>query len=201
MSTGHIPPRPTGTTREARFLQAVWDELFRGRLNSVPNALVKRTTRGDSVIPNSLASGGKNLVFKGQWVANKSYSKDEIVIRETDAEIDDGSKAGTYKAKINVPANSPAPNEEGGEVFWETFARGSWKNLVVTDKGSGVRLKLNATGGQVSFTDESGNLINLILEDCLGNEIRLNPVPTCEDDTQGYRIFVCSEFIEGAIPT
>jgi hypothetical protein len=52
------PPRPTGTSREAHFMQWVYDTILALRPIKVPHALVSQTTRGVSAIPRPPGKGG-----------------------------------------------------------------------------------------------------------------------------------------------
>jgi hypothetical protein len=52
---GTRPPRPTGNSREAIFMQAVWDKLWGAgspelRVNDVSGQRTQRTTRGTFTI-------------------------------------------------------------------------------------------------------------------------------------------------------
>ena len=48
---GSLPPKPQGSSREALFMQWLWDKEFSMRAVDVPGALVHRTTRGVAIIP------------------------------------------------------------------------------------------------------------------------------------------------------
>lgn len=57
---GYRPPRPTGTTPEALFMQAVYDKLWgpESQINEVSGQRLNRTTRGTTLIKKGGAEGG-----------------------------------------------------------------------------------------------------------------------------------------------
>lgn len=59
---GPLPPRPTGSSAEARFQQWIWDTISSGQptVRQVPTAKVSRTTRGMIVEPDAGRGTGGN---------------------------------------------------------------------------------------------------------------------------------------------
>ena len=87
-------------------------QLAAARPARSPGVLTQITTNGVFRRPTATsAPAGSRLQFRNQWV-DQAYAKNDIVIRETNPELDDGNKAGTYIASEAVSTGDLAPGEE-----------------------------------------------------------------------------------------
>lgn len=88
------PPRPTGTTPEARYAQWLWDSSNRNRIQDSAGSRTTRTTRGFFTIPQKLPGGIKITTWH-----LKSVSDEYLVCRSWD-----GENEGTQDVKIAKPS-------------------------------------------------------------------------------------------------
>src|SRR5581483_11833442 len=103
---GFIPPRPTGSSRQIRFSQAVWDMLWGGgaRINSSDTVKTKRTTKGISLsaeIP-PMAGGGADIRY---FAINTLVGGRYYMAREFDNQQVIGPEIGIVKPRLAWQVN------------------------------------------------------------------------------------------------
>lgn len=89
-----LPPKPTGSSPEARFARAVHDRLLSARMQDVSGSAINRTSRGFSLRPPQPRRGG---VVIGLYLF-KSMASDWLVCRTWD-----GTNEGTTDINIAKP--------------------------------------------------------------------------------------------------
>lgn len=129
---------PSGLRGLVEWIQHLYDWCCTVEPVRSPGTLTSVRTRGTgrSAIGEGEGGDGAPLQFKGQWVAG-TYAKDDIVIRELDAELDDGTVAATYIALDSVTASDIPPGESGVSAY-----------AVATLDGDGIGGYTGLIGGQ-----------------------------------------------------
>ena len=128
--------------------------------------------------PGGDSGPGAALQFQGQWV-DQDYNQDDIVIRETNPELDDGRKAGTYHALEAVETGDPEPgavtgvdlvNAAGTAVIGTGASSGVVTAIGLTNPGKGyktappVTIDGDGSGATAHATVNSDGTITLSLD-------------------------------------
>lgn len=121
--------------------------------------VLEKTTGNEAGIGGGGGGGdgeaGDVWVWKGQWT-DVNFDEFDVVIRETSAELDDGTVAGTYLALQAVTSGSPAPGVSGAELLWVRIARGNWDHLRISNGVSTQYCDFDSVDG-VHYRD--GNVV------------------------------------------
>lgn len=117
--------------------------------------VLEKTLNTEAGVSGGSGSGGggepgDGWVWKGQWT-DTNYDLGDVVIRETNAELIDGTVAGTYLALIPITTGTVAPGTPGSSASWALLARGNWDYLKVADS-----IVLDGAGEEVAVTDGAG---------------------------------------------
>lgn len=201
-----IPPFEKGSLRTL-LLSAEANKLVAGI-----NALIRM--RGEGGVKVTVADGnivlsltdaaaadtggggtGDAWTFRGDWV-DQDYAIDDVVIRDSSADIADASVGGTYLAIDTVPTGTPGPGETGSAAFWVLIARGNWERLKFRFPGVGIvdidtRGTESGSGGQaqILITSEVDTASCLIrLDDLDGKEAKFRQVAVCDGGVAKYMI-------------
>jgi hypothetical protein len=108
MSTGGaLPPKPVGTGSEATFAQWVYYKLTGEAVESVPGALISRTTRGISIKPT--AAGNSAQARPAGMYKLKSVQDDYVTARSWDGTTEgtaDVLIAKEYKLRCSIASET-----------------------------------------------------------------------------------------------
>ncbi len=137
------PPPPGGLGDVVSWARDLTDWALSQRDGEAPQTLLARTTRG---VFRSAQKGGRGggsegapLQWKGQWDAEATYAKDDIVKRDKiPEEIDDGNQAGDYIAQASVyPGDAPPGNPPIPATATAVVTAGVVTDLTLTFAGQG----------------------------------------------------------------
>ena len=124
------PPRPTGSGREAMFMQWVWDMLQSLRVEDSPDSLTLRTTKGFTIIRRRRPGGGGGWNYRGDYDSTQAYSKDDVV------RVRSGTAQGVYICIKSNPVDQnsgksaapeypePAQQSPPRDNIWEILSLG-----------------------------------------------------------------------------
>lgn len=169
-----LDPPPRGFIGLREWLVRLHQFVLQLRVGRSPGTIVRQGRRGVSI--SALGGGdpgtGDSLQFKGQWV-DGPYDQDDIVIRETNPELDNGNLGGTYEStaavnKGDLPPGIPATGS--GATFSLSIVTGVIQpGITVTAPGSGyppgqtLPLKITGDGTGAYATcvsDETGVIVS-----------------------------------------
>jgi len=139
------------------------------------DVITTRTAIGTTRKGNPATVPGSGWNWRGEWELGETYAVDDVVIRKSENDYNDGSIAGTY---IKVEA---AP--EGEEFVAPTHGYGGWELL---SKSHFDHLLIRGTSLAEGYID-------LNVAATLGLPLAVRRIDTCEDGIPKWRLFVCSE--------
>ncbi len=138
--------RPSITSPIGHYINFLWDKIDRLEGSLVPGAQVDKTVRGSFVRPDDVfpSTGGGKIQFKGQYDPTKTYSQNDIVIREkgktksSDTSEIDTAVAGTYLASsaVNPGDLAPGVSADDGAMLGVSIGGGVITGINVINGGS-----------------------------------------------------------------
>lgn len=130
--------------------------------------------------------GAGGFHWRGDYSTATDYAVDDVVIRQSPADINGGTVAGTYLCVLAAPSGSPAPGTVSGATYWALIARGNWSRLVFPSGNAAVTVNSNGTGGLPEILIETvkgsptGARCYISLADIAGLEARFREFTICE---------------------
>ena len=149
--TFKVPPRPTGTSREAIYDQWVWDVLNALLRINVPGASASFSSRGLTLVlpkTSTTKTATGNMRWQGEWDHDKSYKAFDVV-RVTsfdDTLVGDGNNyTGVWLCLVANSGHQPIyPEPTAGTVYWVMLSMGV-RELNVADQVDGSKKQLTAS--------------------------------------------------------
>jgi hypothetical protein len=115
---------------------------------------------------------GGGLNWRGEWDAGETYAIDDVVIRKSDADYEDGTVAGTYVA---IAQANPGDIPVHGDGQWELLSKSHFDRLLI--KGG------DDDGGYVDVDSSAAN----------GKVLRVQEIDTCENGIPRKRMIIASD--------
>ena len=95
------------------------------------------------------------IKWRGEWSETKAYEKNDIVIRRTSADMNNGTLSGTYIAILDNTNVAPSEAVATSQATWRTFAKGSWDVLIIGDVAT-KNISFNSSTNLCRVIDPAG---------------------------------------------